>query len=203
MIERSPYTLDAVQLEKAEQALQKAAETLRPRPSEERLYLVLGVFVRIAVATFAGAALALFLAEVLPDVGEDIPPTLVFFCLMGFLFLFISAAAGAILFLVLNLSVVIRAFRQRRLLKKLGIREISLSAWRLQRRGRRWSRLARAVLTWVGILCLISSVGAVIDMISPSLDKKDLSVSTFLAGLFFASGVTILVWRFVQRSREQ
>src|SRR5215470_7053900 len=52
MTERSPYNLDPVQLEKAVQALQKAAETLRPNPSEERLYRVLGICVRVSVAAF-------------------------------------------------------------------------------------------------------------------------------------------------------
>jgi hypothetical protein len=57
MTERSPYSLDSVQLEKAVHALQKAAETLRPKPREERLYRFLGICVRVAVAAFAGMVL--------------------------------------------------------------------------------------------------------------------------------------------------
>ena len=57
MTERSPYSLDSVQLEKAVQALQKAAETLRPNPSEKRLYCVLGICVRVAAAALAGLVL--------------------------------------------------------------------------------------------------------------------------------------------------
>ena len=201
MIERSPYKLDAVQLEKALQALQKAAETFRPSPGEERMYRVLGICVRVAVAALAG----IVLAGVLSGIG-----IIVFSGLMGvFALLFFLAAIGALVFLLLNLPVVTQAFRQRRLLKKLGIREVSLSAWRLQRRGYRWSRLAGAVLTGGGIFTLVLSVLGWIGMwTGGTVGRKEEDVR--IAGviflvflLFFAFGVTVLVWRFVQRSREQ
>jgi hypothetical protein len=54
MIERSPYRLDSVQIEEIVQTLQKAAETLRPKPSEERLYRLLGICVRVAVGAIVG-----------------------------------------------------------------------------------------------------------------------------------------------------
>jgi hypothetical protein len=212
MTERSPYTLDAVQLEKAVQALQKAAETLRPSPREERLYRVLGICVRVAVA-----ALAVVLAGILVDVvlgwtgGTETALTDVFVVLMGvFVLTFVLAAIGALVFLLLNQSVVRQAFRQRRLLKKLGIREVSLSAWSLQRRGYRWSRLAGAILTWGGILSLVWSVFHWITMwirmwIGSGSNKEGEPMWAYglINGLFFAFGVTVLVWRFVQRSREQ
>jgi hypothetical protein len=215
MSERSPYTLDADQLQKAVQALEKAAQTLRPKPSEERLYRLLGICVRFAVGALAGMALAgvtyMMLGVVLPKNGEaDTPIETDFAILTGvFVFLFLLAAIGALIFLLLNQSVIRRAFRQRRLLKKLGIGEFSLSAWRLQRRGHRWSRLAGAVLTGggilalaVGLLELVSGIGMSIYMKLEHIGSVAITV-VIMYGLLFAFGVTILIWRFVQRSREQ
>jgi hypothetical protein len=115
---------------------------------------------------------------------------------------FIFAAIGALVFLLLNLSVVMQAFRQRRLLKKLGIKEVSLSAWKLQRRGHRWSRLTGVVLTWCVAVSLVIGVLAGITM---WIDWKKGGVWTAASyfGLLLTFSVTALVWRFVQRSREQ
>jgi hypothetical protein len=209
MTERSPYSLDSVQLEKAIQALQKAAETLRPNPSENRLYYVLGICVRVAATALAGLVLtvAVFLGVRGPPAGPETALTNVLTILMFvFVLLFFLAAISAPVFLVLNRSVVRRAFRQRRLLKRLGIREVSLSAWRLQRRGHRSSRLAGAILTWVGILSLVSGVfGGIINtwMIYSEEQKEGLLTKLVQSGMYSAFGVTVLVWRFVQRSREQ
>jgi hypothetical protein len=216
MTERSPYRLDSVQIEEIVQALQKAAETLRPKPSEERLYRILGICVRVAGAAFAGMVLVLVLAASLMTGWTESTETAlthVFRIVMGlffrgFVLLFFFAAIGALVFLLLNQSVVRQAFRQQRLLKKLGIREVSLSAWRLQHRGHRWSRLRGTVLTWGGIVSLIlgavGSIGAIMMLwtgIGPKVEGASLVV--WIYGLFLAFGVTVLVWRFVQRSREQ
>jgi hypothetical protein len=212
MIERSPYTLNAVQLENAVQALQKAAETLRPKPSEERLYRFLGICVRVAVGVFAGMVLVVvMLVVVLPKNGEaDTALVYVFGILtVGFVLLFLLAAIGALVFLLLHQSVIRQAFRQRRLLKKLGIREVSLSAWRLQRRGYRWARLAGAVLTAGGILTLVLGLFGLIATISLSIYSKieatkGIAITgVIMYGPVFGLGVTVLLWRFVQRSREQ
>jgi hypothetical protein len=185
MTARSPYTLDAVQLEKAVQALQKAAETLRPNLTETRLYRVLGVCLWVAVAALIGVILT-----VTSGVSE---------MLIGiFGLLFLLAAGGAPVFLLLNFSVVTQAFRQRRLLKKLGIREVSLSAWRLERQSYRWSRLAGAILTGAGILTFV--IGLLVWI--SRKEGEDVWVFGTVA-LFFMFGSTVLVWRFVQRSREQ
>jgi hypothetical protein len=211
MIERSPYKLDAVQLEKALQALQKAAETFRPSPGEERLYRVLGICVRAVVAAVVGMVL-IGIVMVLARGGTETGSTAIFFgSLMAvFVLVFILAGISALVFLLLNQSVIRQAFRQRRLMKKLGIQEVSISAWRLQHKwGHSWSRLAGAVLTWGGVLSLLLGVFGWIGMWAGSeVGRKEEDVriavvvfSVFL--LFFASGVTVLVWRFVQRSREQ
>src|SRR5437762_9453129 len=116
MIERSPYTLNAVQLENAVQALQKAAETLRPKPSEERLYHFLGICVRVAVGAFAGMALLGVMLGFVPRKDwETVTALVVVFVILMvvFVLLFLLAAIAALIFLLLNHSVIRQAFRQR------------------------------------------------------------------------------------------
>jgi len=214
MMDSSTYTLDAVQAEKAVQALQKAAETLRPSASEERLYRVLGICVRVALAAFAGLlVLGSLCGLVAVASGTEtalftVLAILTFCCLL----LFLLAAVGALIFLLLNQSVVRQAFRQRRLLKKLGIRDVSLSAWKLQRREHRWARIAGAVITACGILTLVVGLFGLIVMVVISSYKEIMELEgrkgTIIGGVitygpFFAFGVTVLTWQFVQRSREQ
>lgn len=212
MTERSPYTLDADQLQKAVQALEKAAQTLRPKPSEERLYRFLGICVRVAVGAFAGMALVGVMLGFVPRKDwETVTALVVVFVILMvvFLLLFLLAAIAALIFLLLNHSVIRQAFRQRCLLKKLGIREVSLSAWRLQRRGHRWSRLAGVVLTAGGILALaLGLFGLFVTIVMSIYTKVEHVKGTAITGVImygvvFAFGVTILIWRFVQRSREQ
>jgi hypothetical protein len=200
--ERSSYTLDADQLQRTVQALEKAAETLRPRPNEERLYRVLGIFVRVAVAALASILLLALVIVILTLAHVQTPVTTVIIIAALIAVFFIFAAIGALVFLLLNLSVVIQAFRQRRLLKKLGIKEVSLSAWKLQRRGHRWSRLAGVVLTWCVAVSLVIGVLAGITMWI-GWKKEGVWTAASYCGLFITFGVTALVWRFVQRSREQ
>jgi hypothetical protein len=208
MIERSPsYTLDAAHLQKAAQALQKAAETFRPNPSEERMYRVLGICVRVAVAALtalAGTGVVVGFAQEGTGLYNGFVVLLVALILLFFL-----ATIAALVFLLLNHSVVRQAFRQRRLLKKLGIQEVSLTAWRLQRIGYRWARLAGALLIAGGILALALGLFGLIVMIVMSIYSKiegikGIAITGFIMyGLFFAFGVTVLLWRFVQRIREQ
>jgi hypothetical protein len=211
MTERSPYTLDADQLQKAVQALEKAAQTLRPKPSEEFLYRFLGICVRVAVGALAGMVLSIvMLGVVFPKEGEPDTALEVVFGILTIVFVlvFLLAAIGALIFLLLNQSVIRQTFRQRRLVKKLGIRDASLSAWRLQRRGHRWASFVGAVLTWSGIISLgfgvLGGIGVSILSAAGSLAaRKYASGAVALYGLFAAFGVTVLLWRFVQRSREQ
>src|SRR5437867_8999746 len=116
MTERSPYTLDADQLQKAVQALEKAAQTLRPKPSEERLYRFLGICVWVAVGALAGIVLSGVTYYVVSphDGSADTAIAGVFGILTGvFVLLFLLAALGAFIFLLLNQSVIRQAFRQR------------------------------------------------------------------------------------------
>jgi hypothetical protein len=205
MIERSPYTLDAVQLEKALQTLQKAAETFRPSPSEELLYRMLKVLVWVAVASLTSFVFVAVLVKVFPAVRGVIDNIFEGVFILAIL-LFVFATIAAIVLLLLNLPAVAQALRQRSLLNKLGIRELSVSAWRLQRTRYSWSRLTGAVLTVYGILTIV--VGIWISWwLLKDTKKEEMSIALSFVGVFFglclALGVTILLARFVQRSREQ
>ncbi len=182
----SPYTLDAIQLEQAVQALQKV-KTLRPTARDERLYRVLGRCLWVGVAALAGVILA---------VTTDASPMLT----GALAIVFLLAAGSAPMFLLLNRSVVGEAFRLRMRLKKLGIR-VSTSAWRQERKGYRWSRLAGAALTCAGVLSLLLGL---LTWIGFGLNGTQEHLGTFvIVAPLFALGGTVLVWRFVQRSHEQ
>jgi hypothetical protein len=207
MTERSPYRLDSVQIEEIVQALQKAAETFRPNPREERLYSVLGICVRIAVGALAGMLLVGAVMAVVWGALDTFKTDLgnaLFFLMFGFSFLLFSLAAmTALVFLLLNESVIRQAFRQRRLLKKLGIREVSLSAWRLQQTGHRSSRLAEELLTSGGVVGLVFGVIGVSDVCTRFKPDGGTLFELVAWGIMAAFGVVVLVRRFVQRSREQ
>jgi hypothetical protein len=206
MTERSPYRLDSVQIEEIVQALQKAAETLRPRPAAELPLRMLRILVWVAVAALVSAVVALVLGKlVLPAIPKVVDNILgnVFAVAMT---LFIFAAGAAIVFLLLNLPAVAQALRQRSLLKKLGIREVSVSAWRLQRTGHTWSSLTGAVLTLCGILTIIFGIWISVLLLTHTT-KEEMWIALIVVGVLFglclAVGVAILLSRFVQRSREQ
>jgi hypothetical protein len=205
MTERSPYRLDSVQIEDIVQALQKAAQTLRPNPIAQLLLRILRILVWVAVAAFVSVVGVGILARLLPAIPKVVDN------ILGIVFattftLFVFAALAAILFLLLNLPAVAQALRQRSLLNKLGIREVSVSAWRLQRTRHSWSRLTGAVLTVCAILTII--FGICISVLLLMVTSKEemwiaLIVVTVLLGLCLAVGVATLLSRFVQQSREQ
>jgi hypothetical protein len=205
MTERSPYRLDSGQIEEIVHALQKAAETLRPDPTAELLLRILRILVWVAVAAFVSAVVPWILLPLLPGVRGVIDNILGNVFAAAFT-LFIFAALAAILFLLVNLPAVAQALRQRSLLNKLGIREVSVSAWRLQRTRHTWSRLTGAVLTLCSILTIIVGIWVSVFLLTDA-NKEEMWIALIVVGLLFgvclAFGVTVLLSSFVQRSREQ
>ena len=187
----SAYTLDPLQLEGALAALRSAAEAFRPSPLQARLYLWLGRCVKFAVLAFAGVVVALF----------TMGPVAIGLIAV----LFVAASAVAAIFLIVNASLIARTLSQRRLLKKLGLHTLSRSAWKADRRRRFGGRIGAASLTSVGAILLILSGFMVIGFLAvqqeggPALGAFEVSLVAFLA----VPGVTVLIWRMVERSREQ
>jgi len=119
----SPYTLDPPQLEAALGALRKASETFRLTPLEDRLYLALGICVKVAIlgSIATAAALAADQTGLMPlsDTLIGVP---------GLVFL--GAGMAAAVLLLVNFSLVHHAFRQHRLLKQLGLYDVFDSVWK-------------------------------------------------------------------------
>jgi len=190
--ETSVYTLDPAQLEAAFAALRKAADTFRPSPREVRLHRWQGRCAKLAVIALGGIVAGGFL-------GGPI--------LIGLLALtFLLASGAAALLLLVNLSLIAGTLRQRRLLKKLGLHTISRSAWKAERRRRFGGRIGGATLTTVGaILTVVAGLmlpGFIVRLIQGGSATISV-VELFSVVLFGVAGMTLLLWRMVERSREQ
>ena len=120
-----------------EEALRKASETFRPTPLETRLYRWLGRCARLAIAAF----IASFVANA---VG------LPFSVVVALGTIFVAAGAAATLLSLVNLSLVVGAMRQRRVVNKIGLHTVSRSAWKAERRRHVGGWIGGAALTTVG-----------------------------------------------------
>ena len=188
----SPYSLSAGQLEDAVKVLRTTAESLKASPRQERLYKWLSIAVQVSAVAFVAVIISVAL-----DWHEQVVGA---FGLVLFL-----AVALATLLLAVNAPLILKAFRQRSVLKKLGIREVSRSAWKAGRKRHTFSRVTRALLTVAGTLCLLTASLVVLGRAiqeTPADKETDFAVFIVVA-LFIIVGATILIWQFVQRSREQ
>jgi len=188
--ERIAYTLDPLQLEAAFEALRKAAETFRPSPRAARLYRWLGRCSTVAVLAFVGM------------VVTQVAGVLIASLLL--LLLFLAASAAAAVLLVVNFSLITGTMRQRWLVKKLGLHTVSRSAWKAERRRNLGGRIRGASLTTVGVILLIFAGLLLIPMAVPQPDATSVGIfELFLIVLLGVPGTTVLIWRMVERSREQ
>jgi hypothetical protein len=191
-ISRVPYTLDLPQLEAALEALRKASETFRLTPVESRLYLWLGRCAKLEVFGFIATAAA-FVA------GKRFPGT--YGVMVVSALIFVSANAAATILLLVNFTLVIDAFRQRRLLKQLGLHTVSRSAWRAERRRHLGGWIGGAAFTTVGVVLVVLAGLMLVVLASVKVDHGRYIVA--IVGLLLLPGGTVLVWRMVQRSRER
>jgi hypothetical protein len=182
----TPYTLSAQQFDAALAALARATETFRLSRFERVLYRVTGIYVTVVLLSF-GTGLVLLLRT---DMGW-----------IGCLFVLIGAVASAAgpLLLLANLGVILKTERQRRLLRQLGLREISYSAWKAHRKRHLFKRIAGAVVTLLGIAQSI--------FLTWYLFRNGAAVNglgDLLLGMFVLLMIaTPVIWRVVQRGREQ
>ena len=182
----TPYTLAPSQLEAAFEALRRADAAFRPSPLQARLYRWLGRCAKLAAAAAVGAVATLFFLPVLAAI---------------FGLVFFLATAAAVLLLAPNLPQIMRAIRQRQLLKKLGLHTVSLSAWKAERR-RRLGGWLGAYQTAVGTGLLVIGLFLFIVLV---LDRDADGVPIVLGATaaFVVPAVTILTWRMLERSRQQ
>lgn len=174
----TPYTLTAQQLDAAVAALAKATETFRLSWYEGCLYRVM----QICGAT-SGVAIVATPGLIMMRVSDE---TLSVVAGIGAL-----AAAAALFLLLINLRLIWKARRQGKMLKQLGLQDISDSAWKVHRRKRRVSRTGGWIVFALGIVLMLSGSRAVKE-------------PEFISGAFFAVlGSLILLWRTVKQSRER
>lgn len=187
---QTPYTLSVQQLEAALSALTKATETFRLSPLEHRLYRALEICAKVASFAFVVVALLVTLqANGVTAISE---------AMIGFPGLaFFAAVAAATVLLIANFRLVLDALRQQRLLKQLGLEQISYSALRAERKRHVLARLLGAALTALGAISLVLLVLWLIGTETPDAWEVVAGLSLFFLG------ATLLLWRTVQRSRER
>lgn len=181
----TPYTLTGQQLDAALSALEKASGTFRLSRMEKLGYRAMGVCVATVIVAFS-AAIALMFMEQLFFAGLG--------CVIG-----LVAGVAAMFLFVANSWLIVKTVRQRRLLKELGLREISYSAWKAHSRRRHlFSRVGKGVWAFlaIGILLVMSWV-----LYSLGL-PTDLETAA-IGGFFLLLFVTPVAWLVVQRSRER
>jgi hypothetical protein len=189
-LSRTPYTLNAEQLDAALVALGKASETFRLSPLENRLYRALGVCAKIAIVAFVITAILVIMSlngvAAVTDLIIGIPGLI-----------FMAAGIIAALLLAANATLVLNAVRQRRLLKQLGLHDVSYSAWKAYRKRHVFARVGGAMLTTVGAVLLLFVFAWLMGAEKPGPAEIAFGVACLVVG------ITILIWRAVQRSRER
>jgi hypothetical protein len=184
----TPYTLSASQLDAALAALAKATETFRLSRFERVLYRVTGIYIIVVLLSFATGLLILLTTTGVAWVG----------CLL--LVVGVAASLAGPLLLLANLRVILKTMRQRRLLKQLGLREISYTAWKAHRKRHLFKRIAGAVITLLCIAQLVIMTWYLFSGGGASIK----GLADLLAALFvFVMIAMPLIWRVVQRGREQ
>jgi hypothetical protein len=179
-VSRTSYTLTAEQLDAALVALAKASETFRISPFERGLSRVLTIWIAVFVQSMAA-----------------IPFTFLLLGKLGCCLAIVAIAAGfvALVLLLANSGLVLKTLRQRRLVKQLGLREISYSAWKADRKRHPSISIGWTLLTVMAVAVLIGTVFIGWPASSAS------EIVTFL--LFLAVAATPLAWLLIQRSRQQ
>jgi hypothetical protein len=201
---QSSYTLSPQQLEAALAALARAADTFRLSPLERRLHRALGICARIVTVAFVVTLLAIGLVLLTYTSPSD--TTIAGYGCIAAPVAFvigIGAGAAAILLLALNFRLVRKVVGQRRLLRQLGLQDVSYSAWKAHRKRRLWIKIGGAAMTAISVVLLI--VGTYVAMpTNIATPTKTFELTNVLAGAFILLiGGTILAWQSLQHSQER
>jgi len=179
----TPYTLTSQQLDAALATLAKAAETFRPSRVEMFLYRAL----RVCATTTAIAVLLMF------------SPFAVVIAILLLPIVMVAGTLTTVLF-VANLTLVLKTSRQRRLLKQMGLEDLSHSAWKTDRKRHPVQRVLGASVTVAGVIVIVF---AIFWMIATTLGGKTEGSDIVIAALFTAVGGTMLGWRSMERNRQR
>ena len=199
---RDAYTLAPGELDAARAALHKAFETFRVSKREERLFKALRVSLWITSAAFVTAFASMLYLDIstpesgLPSTGtgHDGAWTVI---LLSLLITFLGGVAVPIL-LLLNRRIVWNAVQQRRLLKRLGLEEVSQTAWNASQGRTLLHRLsARARKTILGLFAAIFAIFVVVSAAMGALLNVVVGVLALIVVLSFP------IWRFVERMRQR
>ena len=186
------YALDPAQLEAALEALRKAAATFRLTPREERLYLWLARWSKMAIVS-----VVILVAAWVANQSSTV-------LVITFLAFVVSGVAATML-LIRNLSLVFGSLQQQRLLRRLGLHGASRSAWKIERRRHLGKWISGATQTAVGATLLVMAAFTLLFL--ESIRHGEYGFSAWIEIVLFLAlappAISILLFRMVQRSRER
>ena len=192
-LSRTPYRLTAQQLDAALDALAKASETFRLSPRERFFYSLTEICTVLATLQFTlwiilvKSGLEKFLRD--RDVSFGV---VVYF---GFLIGIVAAIAAPIL-LVMNFGLVWKTVKMRRLLKRLGLLQISDSVRKARPARHSSARSDRRLRTIVNVALLVAMT---LTLWAGGNDWRYRLAFPF----FVLIAAALVLWRFVQRSLER
>ena len=191
----SAYSLTPSQLQQALDVLDRAREAFQIKPRSQRLYRFLRLFVHFAVGAYLSLLLFVDLGEVLRRTAAQ--RGMVSQAIWGFKIassvVCAVALSGSVILLLLNLPLVVRIVRERMLLRRLGLKDLSMVLWKAERKRSPWGRVSYWVVFVVGVLALLICLASVFSTRG--------NIGAVL--VFLAFGVTTVGYCLLRRGKEQ
>lgn len=150
MTQAREYELDHAQFQRAISLLEKERQSIALSRAQRVSYRIFTIFLTLFFISLPASIICMALSE--PSAKE---PGII----RGiFLFLLGLSLIGAFLCVPLNLSLMLKIYRQKRNLRRLGFSHASEILWKEQSRRRRWVRLAGRVAFILGLLLFVADV---------------------------------------------
>ncbi len=194
--EQAPANLTPLEFQQALEVLERAKATFHLTPKQVRIYKLLRVFVYMGVCAFLCAFVSILIAIVaasrLPELAAGSAAA------VGgvFILVLIVATLASPVLLLLNTPLIYRILQQQILLRKLGLKDISISLWKTRPRQGVWQKVWRALVTSVGGFFVLYSL----EMLYAG--ERDVWMYMIVA-FSFTFGATIVSQYLVQRAKER
>lgn len=204
------YTLDPERLRGAIEVLKRAAESFDLSQRERIGYRALIISGDVGIIGLVWLYASIALQSVLPSYDSHTTPRWLEVNLILASLMLIGSAVGGTVSLLLNISLIRKAWRERAALKKLGLTNLSKSLWKAGRKHRWLQRLRGAILLIGGAVLLLSAVLSPFillfnDQILGAItrDWRVLAAVAALVLFYALFGLIMLAARYLRIRREQ
>ncbi len=176
--------LSRAQLQQALDALDRARDTFQLTPRMQRFYKLL----RLSVYAAVGAILCFVVVVFWHMYKVNFEPGPIDFVILSVL---VVAMVSAPVLLLLNVPLVHRIWSQHRRLKRLGLRDLSISMWKAQLKKRPWEDRWTGVVATTGTVMLLVGLMALVEG------------AWWQVALWLLLGGPVLALYFVKRGKER